>query len=107
VNFKFIKPFKTFSNRTDQLMIFLQNINAFLGKQQLDYGIFLVEQNAHQTFNRGKLLNVGFVLASFFYNWDCYIFHDVDLLPEDNRNLYSCQSSPRHLSVAVDKFKYK
>lgn len=34
------------------------------------------------------------------------VFHDVDLLPEDDRNLYSCPGQPRHMSVAVDKFKY-
>ena len=35
------------------------------------------------------------------------VFHDVDLLPEDDRNLYSCPDQPRHMSVAVDKFQYK
>ena len=35
------------------------------------------------------------------------MFHDVDLLPEDDRNLYTCPQQPRHMSVAVDKFKYK
>jgi hypothetical protein len=62
---------------------------------------------ANQTFNRAKLMNVGFVEASRMYSWQCYIFHDVDLLPEDDRNLYSCPDMPRHLSVAVDKFGYK
>jgi hypothetical protein len=42
------------------------------------------------------------------YLFDCVIFHDVDLLPEDDRILYSCPSrKPRHLSVAIDKFNYK
>ena len=35
------------------------------------------------------------------------VFHDVDLLPEDDQNLYTCPKLPRHLSVAVDKFKYR
>ena len=35
------------------------------------------------------------------------MFHDVDLLVEDDRNLYSCPAQPRHMSVAVDKFHYK
>ena len=59
-------------------------------------------------FNRGKLLNVGFIEAMKDYAWDCFVFHDVDLLPEDDRNLYSCPGlQPRHMSVAVSKWQYK
>ena len=53
------------------------------------------------------LFNVGYVEASKISDWDCLVFHDVDLLAEDDRNLYSCPRLPRHMSVAVDKFKYK
>jgi hypothetical protein len=52
-------------------------------------------------------MNVGFVEALKLYNYDCFIFHDVDLLPEDDRNLYTCPEQPRHMSVAVDVLKYK
>lgn len=42
------------------------------------------------------------------YSFDCVIFHDVDLLPEDDRIMYTCPvNKPRHLSVAIDKFNYK
>ncbi|KRY08885.1 Beta-1,4-N-acetylgalactosaminyltransferase bre-4 [Trichinella patagoniensis] len=60
-----------------------------------------------QTFNRGKLMNVGFLEAMRLYNWTCFVFHDVDLLPENDLNSYSCLDTPRHLSVAVDKFNYR
>lgn len=40
-------------------------------------------------------------------DWDCVFFHDVNLLPEDNRNLYICDVFPAHVSVAIDKFNYK
>lgn len=89
------------------LRILLHNLHSVLQKQQLDYAIFIVEQVANQTFNRAKLMNVGFVEANKLYNWQCYVFHDVDLLPEDDRNIYSCPDQPRHHSVAVDKFGYK
>jgi len=52
-------------------------------------------------------MNVGYVEALKEKIFDCFIFHDVDLLPEDDRNLYTCPEQPRHMSVAVDKFKYR
>jgi hypothetical protein len=56
-------------------------------------------------FNKGMLMNAGFLTAISEGWWDCVIFHDVDLVPEDGRNMYSCPPRPRHLSVAVDKLK--
>jgi hypothetical protein len=58
-------------------------------------------------FNRAKLMNIGFLEALKQYDYQCFIFHDVDLLPEDDRNLYTCPEQPRHMSVAIDKFGYR
>ena len=41
------------------------------------------------------------------HEFDCVVFHDVDLLPEDDRLLYRCTQLPKHLSVAIDKYGYK
>ncbi|KAH9514652.1 hypothetical protein Btru_023201 [Bulinus truncatus] len=59
------------------------------------------------TFNRGALLNIGFLEAEKRGNFDCYIFHDVDLIPLSDRNIYRCESKPRHYAVAINKYKYK
>uniref|UniRef100_A0A9J2P9I5 Beta-1,4-N-acetylgalactosaminyltransferase n=1 Tax=Ascaris lumbricoides TaxID=6252 RepID=A0A9J2P9I5_ASCLU len=96
-----------YRDRESHLRTFLHNLHSLLTKQQLDYAIFVVEQTANETFNRAKLMNVGYAEAIRLYDWRCFIFHDVDLLPEDDRNLYSCPDEPRHMSVAVDKFNYK
>ena len=96
-----------YRERPAQLSVFLSNIHPMLIKQQLHYRIYLVNQTDSNTFNRAMLMNIGFVEAMKDHNWTCAIFHDVDLLPEDDRNLYSCPDQPRHLSVAVDKFKYR
>ena len=64
-------------------------------------------QAGNSRFNRGMLMNIGFTEARKLYNYDCYIFHDVDLLPENDKNLYWCPEMPRHMSAAVDTMRYK
>ena len=38
---------------------------------------------------------------------DCYIFHDVDLIPANLNNMYACSTQPRHMSASIDAFDYK
>lgn len=59
------------------------------------------------TFNKGRLMNAGFKEAWKSGHFDCVIFHDVDLLPENDKNMYTCGETPRHMSIAVDKFGYR
>ena len=65
-------------------------------------------QAGYTKFNRALLFNVGFAEALRDNpHWECFIFHDVDLMPEDDRNLHTCPvSQPRHMSVAVDTMNY-
>ena len=58
-------------------------------------------------FNRAMLFNIGYKEALKIRDFNCFVFHDVDLIPEDDRNYYGCAPRPRHLSVAVDTFRYK
>jgi len=40
--------------------------------------------------------------------FDCYVFHDVDMLPEDDRNFYGCGARlPRHVGAYINKYKYR
>ena len=48
-----------------------------------------------------------FDLPGIAQDFQCFIFHDVDLLPEDDRNLYTCPIQPRHMSVSIDSFLYR
>ena len=52
-------------------------------------------------------MNVGFKHSQKYNGFDCFVFHDVDMMPEDDRNDYGCPSSVRHMAPAVDKFNYK
>jgi hypothetical protein len=96
-----------YRDREEHLKILLRNIHPMLERQQLDYGIYVVEQFGNNSFNRAKLMNIGFLESRKQYDYQCFIFHDVDLIPEDDRNLYTCPEQPRHMSVAIDKFGYK
>ncbi|XP_074646324.1 beta-1,4-N-acetylgalactosaminyltransferase bre-4-like isoform X2 [Tubulanus polymorphus] len=96
-----------FRDRHEHLRMFLSHMHPFLQKQQLDYQIFVIEEMPGIKFNRAMLMNIGYVEANKVYDFQCYVFHDVDLLPEDDRNIYSCPEQPRHLSVAIDKFNYR
>lgn len=96
-----------FRDREEHLPILLKNLHPMLMRQQVNYGIFVVEETKADPFNRASLMNIGFLEANKMANWDCFIFHDVDLIPLDDRNLYRCPEQPRHMSVAIDVFDYK
>ncbi|XP_039526081.1 beta-1,4-galactosyltransferase 1 isoform X2 [Pimephales promelas] len=96
-----------FRNRDEHLKYWLHYIHPILQRQQLDYGIYVIEQEGQDTFNRAKLLNVGYAESLKEYDYDCFIFSDVDIIPMDDRNTYKCSSQPRHLSVSMDKFGFR
>ena len=78
-----------YRDREKNLKLFLNHLHPFLMRQQIDYGIFLIEPVANVKFNRGLLMNIGYAeVNKMFLNsnneahYQCYAFHDVDLLPE-------------------------
>ncbi|XP_007948879.1 beta-1,4-galactosyltransferase 1 [Orycteropus afer afer] len=95
-----------FRNRQDHLKYWLYYLHPILQRQQLDYGIYVINQDGDSMFNRAKLLNIGFQEALKDYDYNCFVFSDVDLIPMDDRNTYRCFSQPRHISVAMDKFGF-
>ncbi|XP_076869404.1 beta-1,4-galactosyltransferase 3 [Brachyhypopomus gauderio] len=94
-------------NREHHLKFLLYYLHPFLQRQQISYGIYIIHQAGNYTFNRAKLMNVGFREAMREADWDCLFFHDVDLIPEDDRNTYTCDRNPKHAAIAMDKFGYK
>lgn len=95
-----------YRDRSEHLDLFLQHMHPFLQRQQLQYGVFVVEQSERRAFNRAKLFNIGFTEALARDSYCCFVFHDVDLLPIDARNMYRCERFPRHLSSAIDVFRF-
>ena len=99
-----------YRNRPDHLKIFLRHIHPFLIKQNIHYSIYVVEPIQNITYNKGIVLNAGFLESLKLSNdtWDCHIFHDVDMWPEDDRQLYTCPDTytARHLAVAQTRWNY-
>lgn len=95
-----------FRNRQEHLKYWLYYLHPILQRQQLDYGIYVINQAGDSMFNRAKLLNIGFQEALKDYDYNCFVFSDVDLIPMDDHNAYRCFSQPRHISVAMDKFGF-
>ncbi|KAE8588829.1 hypothetical protein XENTR_v10022763 [Xenopus tropicalis] len=94
-------------NRETHLRHLLYYLHPFLQRQQLHYRIYIINQAGNATFNRAKLLNVGVKEALRDEEWDCLFLHDVDLIPENDYNLYVCDPwNPKHASVAMNKFSY-
>ncbi|KAJ6662241.1 hypothetical protein lerEdw1_012404 [Lerista edwardsae] len=94
-------------NRERHLHHFLYYLHPFLQRQQLHYCIYLIHQAEGGPFNRAKLLNVGVREALKDNDWDCLLLHNVNLIPENDYNLYICDEYyPKHMSSAIDKLHY-
>ncbi|XP_031157217.1 beta-1,4-galactosyltransferase 1-like [Sander lucioperca] len=95
-----------FRNRHEHLKHWLYYLHPILVRQQLDYRVYIINQDGEGVFNRAKLMNTGYVEALKEYDYECFVFSDIDLVPMNDRNLYRCFDNPRHLAVAMDKFNF-
>lgn len=85
-----------YRNRYKQLVDFKKAIKRYLEDKEIDYELIIVEQDDGTAFNRGKLLNVGFIRAKE-YDCDYVVFHDIDMIPTEVD--YSYSDIPLHLAV--------
>ncbi|XP_075935376.1 beta-1,4-galactosyltransferase 6 isoform X1 [Anarhichas minor] len=95
-----------FRNRHEHLPILFQHLIPMLQRQRLQFAFYVIEQSGSQPFNRAMLFNVGFLEAMKDLDWDCLVFHDVDHIPENDRNYYGCGQMPRHFAAKLDKYMY-
>lgn len=86
-----------YRNRYEHLEQFKKEIVNYLDNNCYDdYEIIIVNQDDARLFNRGMLLNIGFLEAKKL-KCDYVVFHDVDMLPEYVN--YSYCDKPLHLST--------
>ncbi|MEE6506666.1 hypothetical protein FKM82_007784 [Ascaphus truei] len=95
-----------FRNRHEHLPVLFRHLVPMLQRQRLQFAFYVIEQAGNQPFNRAMLFNIGFEEAMKDLAWDCLIFHDVDHIPENDRNYYGCQHMPRHFAAKLDKYMY-
>ncbi|XP_062251234.1 beta-1,4-galactosyltransferase 6 isoform X3 [Platichthys flesus] len=95
-----------FRNRHEHLPILFHHLIPMLQRQRLQFAFYVIEQSGSQPFNRAMLFNVGFLEAMKDVEWDCFIFHDVDHIPVNDRNYYGCGQMPRHFAAKLDKYMY-
>lgn len=66
--------------------------------------IYVIEQMDKDPFNRGKLINVGFL--RFKEGFDYFAIHDVDMIPQA-MGYYAYSEIPCHLASQAEQFGYK
>lgn len=85
-------------------MTFLNHYHPILVNQNLHYRIFGIFDDSKGLFNRAKLLNIGFKEALEIDDFDCFIFHDVDMLLLNPKLIYDCSNSPAHFAAEASQF---
>jgi len=98
--------------RAEHLKKFIAYMGPFMEKaisqfnNNASFHIFIVEQSPEHKFNRGALLNLGFLQATK-QGYNVFIFHDVDLLPGEAIASYYVKNPeiPIHIARCWDRYK--
>ena len=83
-------------------------MHEFMIKQaHVNYAIYLIEPLKNLTFNRALLLNIGYRESLMDHRFECFIFHDVDMLPELLVNEYMCDLDyPKQFATSISLYAY-
>ena len=89
-----------FRERDEHLKMFIPHMQKYLS--DIPHDIFVIEQYDKRPFNRGKLMNIGFLETEKTHDYSC--FHDVDMLPQNADYSYT---DIAHLASRAEQFEYK
>lgn len=91
-----------YRDRHEHLLEFRKSITDYLNAKEIPFELIIVEQDNAKTFNRGKLLNIGFKQAKIL-GCNYVVFHDVDMVPIEVD--YSYTEVPTHLATERASFE--
>lgn len=92
-----------YRDREQHLKKFIPHMKNFLNNS-IKYELLIVEQTFEKSFNRAKLFNVGFDILKDECDYFC--FHDVDLLPVNDKCDYSYVEGVTKLAYEVSQFNF-
>jgi hypothetical protein len=95
-----------YRNRRKHLMRFLDHI-SHLDPHTVLYDIYVIEQDNNEKFNRGLLLDIGYLAAHSKNIYDRYIFHDVDSYPDQTLFSQYGLFMDKNIHYASPKLGYK
>ena len=76
-----------YRDREYQLKMFIPKIVEILKFRNINYQIYIIEQEQSKPFNSGKLKNIG-TIFSIISGCDYIVFNDVDTIPASNDIFY-------------------
>jgi hypothetical protein len=95
-----------YRNREEHMKKFVPHIHKFLNDRGIEHSIYLGHQNDDELFNRGLMKNVA-AIAAFEDGCDYIVWHDIDMVPEDESCDYSFPTdNPQHIAVRISQSDY-
>jgi len=94
-------------SRRIQKNLFIKLMKRLL-KPICNYKIYIIEQSKdNNLFNIGKLKNIGFSIATDEYDYDNYIFIDIDTIPSHELLSYYSYALEYPISLAIRGTRYE
>jgi hypothetical protein len=97
MKYNFIIPYR---NRNAHLQEFIQRFTGYLEGKGIDAHFYVIHQITPGAFNRGAMLNVGFLEVCKIRPDGLFIFHDVDIYPTSWGSI-SYDTPPNHIRHAI------
>ena len=96
-----------YRNRELHLNEFIPKVGKFLKDAGIDFQMYFAHQVDNKLFNRGAMKNIA-AKHAFEDGCDYIVWHDIDMIPEDNSCDYSFPGEfPQHIAVRISQSDYK